>query len=780
MAATSIGPITAPNITVTADVQTVTLGVSGIAEVTGELHAYGGIETEIIYVGQVPRNAGEKLVYIGTGPSTNVCEMQSLTWPGTYDQTLELNPLGGNVSIGSGVHIDYAGNITAGSAAITGDLTAATAEISGKLTAGSAAITGDLTANSAEFATCLVASSPVRTFANTADAPEGMVWPTAGIAVSSGSAWAASINPANVPLLNAAVNTFQHDLVAVSFHATAASALAVTPSTAWMDFQGGNGRFVTTGPSTGTLAGIQFVGIDSAGANFTEFAKFTTDASRNVTFTVDGTVIGNSFNYGPRITSGNATVGGIDYYQNLCRCSAINQSDTAHCGGFAWWGYSEDFSQTTNYLSMLHDSNGPHLVVPVTFWCANAHLRLGDRSVGGWTTGVPNINSDGQSLILNPTGANGLYFNWDQGTGGVVFGNGALTQVAKVDSNGNATFANVSGTNGTFSSSLSTNGPLACFGLQIGLGGSLPSFGTHGCELLTDAGNPNWSRLGVCGDSAQRGGLSITGISNTASLPAKLYATFTDGTNAFYGSTLYATTLTAGTTAQIICGEDPSTSANWAAGVLSFAPNQGTNSWGIMHLEASKSGVGWCDIQIAIHGGNIFMGLPGGGSATTVYGSFTVQNGAKTFRTTHPLDDTKYLTHACLEGPENGVFYRGEAVTVKGVAEVTLPDYFELLTMPTNRTVQLTQIIDGVPVFAQLAASRVVKGKFSIYSSLDSVNVYWEVKAIRADIEPLEVITQKETAYDAHPIPNPTAEPPGTERSGTPQAGEPKSKKVRA
>jgi len=32
----------------------------------------------------------------------------------------------------------------------------------------------------------------------------------------------------------------------------------------------------------------------------------------------------------------------------------------------------------------------------------------------------------------------------------------------------------------------------------------------------------------------------------------------------------------------------------------------------------------------------------------------------KTFIINHPLDDSKYLVHACLEGPEAGIYYRGD------------------------------------------------------------------------------------------------------------------------
>jgi hypothetical protein len=125
----------------------------------------------------------------------------------------------------------------------------------------------------------------------------------------------------------------------------------------------------------------------------------------------------------------------------------------------------------------------------------------------------------------------------------------------------------------------------------------------------------------------------------------------------------------------------------------------------------------------------------------TVDGDFTA-SGTKAFRIQHPLDESKSLTHACIEGPEVAVYYRGEAETVDGVATVKLPDYFEALTRSKARTVQLTAIVeDDSPVFGgQLAAGRVSGGKFNVYSEDESQRFYWEVKAVRKDVKALEVI----------------------------------------
>lgn len=134
---------------------------------------------------------------------------------------------------------------------------------------------------------------------------------------------------------------------------------------------------------------------------------------------------------------------------------------------------------------------------------------------------------------------------------------------------------------------------------------------------------------------------------------------------------------------------------------------------------------------------------------------------AKNFKITHPLYEDEDLVHSTLEGPELAVFYRGEAETEEGKVEITLPDYFEALTRPENRTVLLTELFEDEdePVFGNfLAAGRIKNGKFSVRSSTEKVKFFWEVKAVRSDLDQL-VITRKKEIPDEHPIVPPIAQP---------------------
>ncbi|GLQ89924.1 hypothetical protein [Dyella flagellata] len=115
----------------------------------------------------------------------------------------------------------------------------------------------------------------------------------------------------------------------------------------------------------------------------------------------------------------------------------------------------------------------------------------------------------------------------------------------------------------------------------------------------------------------------------------------------------------------------------------------------------------------------------------------------KPFLIPHPKDATgKYLVHCAIEGPEAAVYYRGESQLAGGIATVALPDYFEPLTLPTQRTVQITPIYEANEPISSLASSAVRNGSFNvrmITPDNPSQRFYWEVKAVRADVPALQV-----------------------------------------
>lgn len=122
-----------------------------------------------------------------------------------------------------------------------------------------------------------------------------------------------------------------------------------------------------------------------------------------------------------------------------------------------------------------------------------------------------------------------------------------------------------------------------------------------------------------------------------------------------------------------------------------------------------------------------------------VFGSIGA-SGSK-FMIDHPTKPGQKLVHAAIEGPESAVYYRGEAQLVNGKAEIQLPDYFEKLTRIENRTVFLSSMdYETLSVISQ-NGSQIKDGKFIVKSKTPEANgkFEWEVVAIRADIDKLEV-----------------------------------------
>jgi hypothetical protein len=135
------------------------------------------------------------------------------------------------------------------------------------------------------------------------------------------------------------------------------------------------------------------------------------------------------------------------------------------------------------------------------------------------------------------------------------------------------------------------------------------------------------------------------------------------------------------------------------------------------------------------------------GSWGGLTGSFSTNNGVwydsitntlnyaslKSFIIDHPLDANKLLVHACLEGPEAGVYYRGIGEITNNVSTtIKLPDYVEKLA--SNFTIQITPIYNGS--ISVLNAGEVINNIFSVYG--ENCKFYWSVHGKRLEINNIE------------------------------------------
>jgi hypothetical protein len=103
----------------------------------------------------------------------------------------------------------------------------------------------------------------------------------------------------------------------------------------------------------------------------------------------------------------------------------------------------------------------------------------------------------------------------------------------------------------------------------------------------------------------------------------------------------------------------------------------------------------------------------------------------------HPIDDEKYLVHGCLEGPEAGVYYRGQTVIpTTGHAVVRLPDY--VTKFARDLQVHATPIFNKEFINTVNVSEVSRDGVFEIIGGGGKVN--WVVYGKRADVvvEPLK------------------------------------------
>ena len=104
----------------------------------------------------------------------------------------------------------------------------------------------------------------------------------------------------------------------------------------------------------------------------------------------------------------------------------------------------------------------------------------------------------------------------------------------------------------------------------------------------------------------------------------------------------------------------------------------------------------------------------------------------KSFVIDHPNDKSKYLVHGCLEGPEAGVYYRGEGkISNNKFAVIQLPDY--LNNLASFLTVQISAIYDGNKNKKPLSVSRVIDNQFTVYG--ENGEFFWTVFGKRQDIQ---------------------------------------------
>jgi hypothetical protein len=111
---------------------------------------------------------------------------------------------------------------------------------------------------------------------------------------------------------------------------------------------------------------------------------------------------------------------------------------------------------------------------------------------------------------------------------------------------------------------------------------------------------------------------------------------------------------------------------------------------------------------------------------------------SKRFQIPHPLKKDKDLVHACLEGPENGVYYRGR---VKNKNVIDLPNYWTGLIHEDTITVQLQPI----GAHQDIIVKRIGQNQIHLQSKGGMpIDCFYHIYGERKDIEKLKVEVDRE------------------------------------
>lgn len=162
-----------------------------------------------------------------------------------------------------------------------------------------------------------------------------------------------------------------------------------------------------------------------------------------------------------------------------------------------------------------------------------------------------------------------------------------------------------------------------------------------------------------------------------------------------------------------------------SVGVFGLGQSQSTSGTSVGVFANAAGGANNYGL-FASYSGNGLAGYFNG--AVSVNGALSKSSG--TFKIDHPLDPAnKYLYHSFVESPDMMNVYNGNITTDgNGVAEVTLPEYFEAL----NKDFRYQLTVIGT--FAQAIIAEKVQGnKFVIKTSEPNVEVSWQVTGIRQD-----------------------------------------------
>ena len=135
---------------------------------------------------------------------------------------------------------------------------------------------------------------------------------------------------------------------------------------------------------------------------------------------------------------------------------------------------------------------------------------------------------------------------------------------------------------------------------------------------------------------------------------------------------------------------------------------------------------------ISPYGGNVGIGTDAPGYKLEVNGS--IVGSSKSFLIDHPTQTGKKLMHACIEGPENGVYFRGKSQD----SGIQAPEYWSGLVHIDSMTVDVTPIGPNQSIYVDR-----IEDNGDIYvgsNTNEPLNYFYVVYGERKDIDKLETV----------------------------------------
>lgn len=167
-----------------------------------------------------------------------------------------------------------------------------------------------------------------------------------------------------------------------------------------------------------------------------------------------------------------------------------------------------------------------------------------------------------------------------------------------------------------------------------------------------------------------------------------------------------------------------------------------------LHIDSSKpTAININDVTKIDNKGDAVFAI--GTSGMTLSSRFSLADAlGKAFDMPHPTKGKGYrLSHACIEGPEIGVYYRGR---VRNEKVIVLPTYWKGLVHEDSISVQLQPI----GAHQDVIVKRWDDEKIYLQSKGGMpIDCFYHVYAERKDVNPLHVEYEGETCFD-YPDPN--------------------------